>query len=142
MEDISAVVRQLVLDIRALCFKDDPFEEYTWVCVGRDHLHKFLRHCQTRERILAQWAPGHTSSFRNHIVNKSCDSIGGCALHYVLPFEAHFWRGSTDVRLTHESPLLAITGVGVGTYGIDKMHTWVFGPVGAFIAHAFTFAHV
>lgn len=45
------------------------------------------------------------------------------------PFEAVFWTASLDARLTHDCPLLAISGVGLESFSLDIMHTWHLGPL-------------
>ena len=51
------------------------------------------------------------------------------------PFQCHFWRGNKNDRVMHETPLLAIPGVGLRTYCIDLLHSWHLGPLSDCIAH-------
>ncbi|CAJ1390676.1 unnamed protein product, partial [Effrenium voratum] len=45
------------------------------------------------------------------------------------PFPATFWTASADARLTHDCPLLALSGVGLESFSLDIMHTWHLGPL-------------
>ena len=47
----------------------------------------------------------------------------------VPPFNALFWRGSTDDRVSHESPLYLIKGFFLNNHGVDILHAWHLGPL-------------
>ena len=51
------------------------------------------------------------------------------------PFTCTFYVGGRDGRVLHESPFLKIPGVGLGTWCIDLLHSWHFGPMSTYITH-------
>ena len=51
-----------------------------------------------------------------------------------IPIEVLFWRGGKDDRVTHDTPLFWIEGVGPETLHIDLLHTWHLGPATCLVA--------
>ena len=58
-----------------------------------------------------------------------------------IPFSARFWVGSVDGRIIHSCPLIETHGyiLKLDDWSIDKMHTWVLGPLQLYISFAIHF---
>ena len=59
------------------------------------------------------------------------------AAKVATPFECMFWRFDVlpkDARLVHHAPLMRIPGVGMHTWAIDVLHTWLIGGLARLIA--------
>ena len=56
-----------------------------------------------------------------------------------VPFEATFWRMTTDDRCVHSSPLFWIPGIRIDTQGPDTLHVWALGPVVSYVGKAIWF---
>ena len=56
-----------------------------------------------------------------------------------VPFLAVFWRGNSEARVIHPSPLLEILGLGIEHYAVDILHAWHLGGIQVFVGHVFWF---
>ena len=52
------------------------------------------------------------------------------------PFRCQFYVGGERGRVLHDSPFLHIPGVSLGTWNIDLLHSYHFGPMSTFITVA------
>jgi hypothetical protein len=59
--------------------------------------------------------------------------------HKPPPFNVFFWRIRRESRITHHSPLLDIPGDGLDNYCIDLLHSWVLGPIQAYVGFVLWF---